>query len=101
MTRPRCSTCRQPLPLQPATCVCGHPDSSHHATPADRLTYCCAGSQAGNCPCQEYRQATAARFGGPVWTEADFERLAIKDLSEAEARAFVAAAEGREEEGPP
>lgn len=101
MTRPRCPTCHQPLPLQPAMCTCGHPDSSHHAIPAGRLTYCCAGSQAGNCPCRWYRQVTAARFGAPVWTEADFDRFANSDLSEDEARAFVEAATGADEEVPP
>jgi hypothetical protein len=51
------------MPWHPPACTCGHPDSSHHLTAAGRLTYCCAGSQAGNCPCERFEEAAPGRFG--------------------------------------
>lgn len=37
----------------PGYCVCGDRLTNHHLTDAGRRTYCCAGSQAGQCPCKE------------------------------------------------
>lgn len=37
----------------PGYCVCGDRLTNHHLTDAGRRTYCCSGSQAGQCPCKE------------------------------------------------
>lgn len=43
-----------------ATCTCGHLVTTHHLTDGGRRTYCCAGDQSGNCPCQRYERADRA-----------------------------------------
>lgn len=63
LPRPRCASCRQPMPWHPPLCTCGHPVSSHHETGTGNLTYCCNGGPDGNCGCGRYAQASDGYYG--------------------------------------
>jgi hypothetical protein len=41
------------ITIIPGYCVCGDAITGHHLTDSGRRTYCCSGSQAGQCPCKQ------------------------------------------------
>jgi hypothetical protein len=61
--RPRCDSCRQPMPWHPPQCTCGHPDNGHHETSGGNTTYCCIYDHGAACGCPRYEHATDGYYG--------------------------------------